>query len=171
MCSLKLPETLFGVDASETVYAAVADVAERSFFCMIDPCDSERFGDLASIHDAWLSSTVHFDDGKCSGNVSCRLPAPLALRLFDAFSGRDPGDTEPEEREILDMVGEFANMVCGSWLTRAANQRTFALSPPAVVPVESASIMANLDALGLLVVIEDIPCAIHISVDPAPAVH
>jgi hypothetical protein len=169
MCSLKLPETLFGADAAEAVYAAVTDVAERSFFCMIDPCESERFGDLALVHGGWLSSTVHFDDGKCSGGVTCRLPGSLAARLFDAFSGRDPGEPQPEEGEVADLVGEFANMICGSWLTRAANQRTFALSPPAVVPVETASITADLSALGLLVLIDDLPCAVDISITAIPA--
>jgi CheY-specific phosphatase CheX len=169
MCSLKLPETLFGADATETVYAAVTDVAERSFFCMIDPCEAERFGDLAAIHDGWLSSTVHFDDGKCSGSVTCRLPMALASRLFDAFSGRDAEEPQPEERETLDLVGEFANMVCGSWLTRAVNQRTFALSPPAVVPIETAGVVAGVNALGLLVVIDDLPCAVDISVTAASA--
>ena len=169
MCSLKLPETLFGADATDTVYAAVSDVAERSFFCMIDPCEEERFGDLATIHDGWLSSAVHFDDGKCSGHVSCRLPASLAARLFDAFSGRDAGEPQPEQREVLDLVGEFANMICGSWLTRAANQRTFVLSPPAVVPVETASVTANLSALGLLVLIDDLPCAVDIRITAVPA--
>lgn len=169
MCSLKLPETLFGADASETVYAAVTDVAERSFFCMIDSCDAERFGDLAATCEHWLSSTVHFDDGKCSGSVTCRLPMPLASRLFDAFSGRDADEPSPEEREVLDLVGEFANMVCGSWLTRAANQRTFALSPPAVTPIAHTTVTGEIESLGLLVAIEDLPCAIDISVKAVPA--
>jgi hypothetical protein len=53
---------------------------------------------------------------------------PLAERLFDAFSGRDPEEPAPPIAEIHDLVGEFANMICGSWLTRAANERTFAIA-------------------------------------------
>lgn len=163
MCSLKLPEALFGADAGGTVYAAVADVAERSFFCLIDPCDTGRFADIALLHDEWLISTVHFDDGACSGSVTCRLPGALAARLVDAFSGRDPSDPAPDTSEVMDLVGEFANMICGSWLTRAVNQRTFTLSSPVVVPMPQGLVTANFDDAGLLVVIEDLPCAVDVS--------
>jgi hypothetical protein len=170
MCSLKLPEPLFGIEAGEAVYAAVADVAERSFFCLIDPCEPDRFAGLAALHDRWLIASVHFDDGLCSGSVACQLPEALAIRLLDAFSGRDPGDPPPENDEVLDLVGEFANMICGAWLTRAVNQRTFTLSPPLVTPVPEAPAASGPDAApDLFVVIEELPCAVNVSFNAASA--
>ena len=163
MCSLKLPEPLFRPGAEEDVYAAVSDVAERSFFCLIDPCDAERFTELAAGHDDWLMSTVHFDDGQCTGSVSCRLPGVLAFRLFDAFSGRDPGDPEPPRAEVLDLVGEFANMICGAWLTKAINHRTFTLSPPAVVALD------RVEPAGLLLTIEELPCIVDVAFGRVPS--
>jgi Chemotaxis phosphatase CheX len=164
MCSLKLPEPLFRPGAEEDVYAAVSDVAERSFFCLIDPCAAERFAELAAGHDEWLMSTVHFDDGQCTGSVSCRLPVALAIRLFDAFTGRDPVEAAPPRGEMLDLVGEFANMICGAWLTKAINQRTFTLSPPTVIALERGEA-----GTGLRVTIEELPCAIDVAFGRVPS--
>src|SRR5262245_24397824 len=127
MSSLKLPETL-PIPDREEIFSAVADVAERSFFAMVDPCDDDRFAELSEPHSEWLVATVRFEERTCAGAVSCRLPSALADRLFDAFSGRDADEPPPHPEEVRDLVGEFANMVCGAWLTRAANDRTFALS-------------------------------------------
>ena len=61
MSSLKLPETLPTPDREE-VFSAVADVAERSFFAMVDPCDESRFEELAAPHAEWLIATVRFEE-------------------------------------------------------------------------------------------------------------
>jgi hypothetical protein len=169
MCSLKLPEPLFAPGAEADVYAAVSDVAERSFFCLIDPCEPERFAELATEHGDWLMSTIHFDDGACTGSVTCRLPWVLATRLFDAFSGRDASDPEPERAEVLDLVGEFSNMICGAWLTKAINQRTFTLSPPAVVALAGEGPESDFAHAGLLVAIEDLPCVVDVTFGRMPS--
>jgi len=85
----------------------------------------------------------------------------LADRLFDAFSGRDAEEPPPHPEEVRDLVGEFANMVCGAWLTRAANDRTFNLGKPSVgtKPVSSGGAETR---TGLMVAIDDLPCQIDV---------
>jgi hypothetical protein len=135
---------------------------------MVDPCDDERFAALTAAHRDWLSAVVPFVDHECAGTVTCRLPLPLAWRLFDAFAGRDQDDPAAAPGEIHDLVGEFANMMCGSWLTRAANQRTFTLGQPQV----GAGAAPVAPGVGLSVAIDDQPCliAIEFTRTPEPAV-
>jgi hypothetical protein len=160
MSLLKLPDTLPTPDREE-VFSAVADVAERSFFAMVDPCDDTRFAELAEPHTDWLVATVRFEERTCAGAVSCRLPNALADRLFDAFSGRDADEPAPDQDEVRDLVGEFTNMVCGAWLTRAANDRTFSLSKP-IVGTKPLSTGGAEMRTGLIVAIDDLPCQIDV---------
>jgi hypothetical protein len=108
---------------------AVGTVAERSFFAFVNAGEDPGYYDSAP---EWLVATVRFDDGPVSGSLTCSLPSDLALLLFDAFSGRDPRSALPPHHLLDDLVGEFSNMVCGTWLTRCAGHRAFRLSPPEV---------------------------------------
>ena len=167
MCSTKLLEAGAPISGGyETVLSAVTDVAERSFFAMVDAVDEARFSESGAAVSEWLASAVTFDDGGCRGTVVCHVPSLLADRLFDAFSGRDADDPLPLVAEVHDLVGEFANMVCGSWLTRAANDRTFALCKPEVTV--SATLTAD-PASALRVELDGSPLLIDISFERAPA--
>mgnify|MGYP006281464827 CR=1 FL=1 len=167
MCSLALPETLFGSDATTALRSAVADVVERSFFSMADECDAESFERVSAEIPAWVSASVQFDEGSSPGAVVCWIAAPLAERLFDAFSGRDPDEPPPSETDLYDLVGEFANMVCGAWLTRAVNQQTFSLTKPVVDACDSATAIAAVGDRGLTFFIDDMPIAIDVQVGRA----
>jgi hypothetical protein len=115
------------------IAVAVSTVAERSFFACVDRCDRPDFDDIQT---EWLVATVRFDDGPVSGSLACSLPSDLALRLFDAFSGRHPSASLPPRHQLDDLVGEFSNMVCGAWLTRCDTHRVFKLRPPVVSRVQ-----------------------------------
>src|SRR5262245_19928055 len=125
MYSMKWPETVRG--GADAVMSALTDVAEKSFFAIVESCEADRFQELAIPHSRWMTASVGFSERECAGEVRCTIPAALAERLYDAFTGRDPEDAAPPVAEVHDLVGEFANMLCGSWLTRAAGERTFAL--------------------------------------------
>jgi hypothetical protein len=109
--------------------AAVGIVAERSFFAFVDPCpppvddEDER---------EWFVASVRFDDGLLSGTLTCTLRSDLAQVLFDAFSGRHPASPLPSRHQVEDLIGEFSNMVCGTWLSRCAGERLFRLRQPVV---------------------------------------
>jgi hypothetical protein len=164
MCSLRSSDDLFGPDGEEALQSAVADVAERSFFVMADPCDEAQFDGLAATHQAWLAATVRFDEGICAGSVTCTLPALLAERLFDAFSGRDPEEPVPDPDQLADLAGELANMICGAWLTRAANDKTFILLRPEVKTWSGGWTPAEAATRRLTLAIDDLPFAIDVRV-------
>ena len=108
---------------------AVGTVAERNFFAFVDPC-----GDPVDDGDGreWLVASIRFDDGAVSGRLACSLRSDLAQMLFDAFSGRDPASPLPPRHLLDDLIGEFSNMVCGTWLSRCAGDRLFRLGRPVV---------------------------------------
>jgi CheY-specific phosphatase CheX len=158
MSSNTLPE-LAGPETADAVLAALQTVAERSFFAAAERCEGRTFARLASDEHAWLVSSVGFTEGASAGVMSCSLPAALAERLFHAFTGREPSDQAPAWEDVHDLVGEFANMVCGVWLSRSASGRTFALGQPGVVRARSAAAGAG---LALSAIVDDAPMAITV---------
>jgi CheY-specific phosphatase CheX len=109
---------------------ALAIVVEQSFFAMVDPVPSEA----PAVEGAIVSACVTFE-GSFSGSLTCRMPRALAHELTAAFIGEEPSDGEA----VDDLAGEFANMVCGRWLTDVAPQSLFRLDHPIVVPASAPS--------------------------------
>lgn len=126
------PKPLDFEPADHLIVHAVGTVAERSFFAFVDP-----YSDGADYDDGreWLVAKVRFEDGPVSGSLACSVRCDLAQVLYDSFSGRDPASPLPPGHELDDLVGEFSNMVCGTWLTRCGGHRAFRLSPPVVAHV------------------------------------
>ncbi|HUQ88837.1 MAG TPA: chemotaxis protein CheX [Vicinamibacterales bacterium] len=114
------------------IAGAVSSVAERCFFASVDRCDRP---DLDDFETEWLVASIRFEDGPVCGSLACSLPADLSLRLFDAFSGRDPAMPLPPRHQVDDVIGEFSNMVCGAWLSRCDTHRVFRLGQPVVTRV------------------------------------
>ena len=134
---------------------ALVDVAQESFFSFAEDCSSERFSEALKMVAAaegdpgsrWLSSYVDFD-GAFAGRVTVILPFALATDMAAAIAGLMPGD-RIEQPLVFDATGEFANMVCGTWLTRACVHRRFDLRPPAVsvMPVTPSEADGNEELL------------------------
>jgi hypothetical protein len=110
---------------------ALAIVAEESFFAMVDPVPD----DVPAVDGPLLNARVSFE-GSFSGALSCRMPRGLVQELTAAFTGEEvPSDGAA----VDDLAGEFANMVCGRWLTDVAPQSLFRLDHPVVTPVAAPS--------------------------------
>ena len=162
MCSTTL-QKLTDAAAAGAVVTAVETVAERSFFAVVDRCPAQVLSNLAGTVPHWMIATVRFEDGALHGWMSCLVPEPLAHELFDGFSGRDPSESAPGERDLYDLVGEFANMVCGTWLSRCVSDRAFRLAPPLVARIGAPA----LDGTGRVWVgIGNRPAAIDVSLQP-----
>ena len=161
MCSQQLQTAMFGPDGEAALVQAVGDVAERSFFAYAERCDPARFAELTEGIDRWYSASIRFEEDDATGVVDCLLPGDLAAELFDAFSGRDPGDPSPEPEAVADLLGEFANQVCGAWLTRAANRQTFTLRPPQVVVTDANAPRSAMLTLAL----NDRPLGVNVRTD------
>jgi len=158
----KLPK-LTDPEAASAMFEAVRAVAEQSFFAVAEPSDDRAFGVAAVQVPRWLVATVGFEQGPLAGSVSCTLPEGLANGLFDAFTGRDPGDPAPAATLVLDLIGEFSNMVCGAWLTRVEGNLTFTLSHPSVEPVVKPGTAGD---LRLVAAIDDLPVAVDLRLSP-----
>jgi hypothetical protein len=129
-------------DAGSTLRQAFVDVCENSFFAFVEECPPDRFATLVSLHtgattpDAaprqsqWLKASVGFS-GTFAGAVEVALPEPLATTLVSSLVGEEIDCSLPEHW-LFDGVGEFANMICGAWLTMLCNAEAFELRPPAV---------------------------------------
>ena len=59
------------------------------------------------------------------------LPERLGTWLVVSLLGL-PADTTLKDDQLLDGVGEFANMVCGAWLSKANETASFTLEMPKV---------------------------------------
>jgi CheY-specific phosphatase CheX len=141
------------------VRAALVDVAEHSFFAFVDAVEPDTAGEFSADVGSWLMATVVFS-GAFGGTLRVALAEPLARELFDAFLGLDPGATA-DEAPLFDLVGEFGNMVCGSWLTRSCQRRRFDLAHPAVE--RAAAVDARFDwAHALPLAINGQPAWLHL---------
>lgn len=121
-----------------TIVEACTRVAEVSFYAFAEPCDATRLVELdAVLHEqsggdpAWLRVFVQFS-GDCNGHLVLNLPASVGGELVASFVGLMPD--EVTEAQIADGLGEFANMVCGAFLTDAGSRLDFALTRPEVRP-------------------------------------
>lgn len=110
---------------------ALASVPEESFFAYTDACDEAGFTEAVhATAPGWLTASVGFT-GPFAGRVDLTLPDGLSRELCAALVGADSPD-ELEASAVVDFAGEFANMVCGCWLSRAYNDATFDLTSPRV---------------------------------------
>ena len=162
MSSLKLRRTPTPTEHLASVMEALVDVAENSFFGYVEPIDFARFDELAASVDGWIHASVHFD-GAFAGCLHAMLPDRLGRQLFASFLG---ADGEPSERELFDLIGEFANMVGGTWLTHTCQRRQFNLQHPEVTePHDARPSPATLDA-PVVVSFDDAPLVLWLEFVP-----
>ena len=147
-------------EAADAMLAAVQTVAEQSFFASAELCDDSSFGELVAMQSSWLVAKVRLVEGPFVGSFVCTLPDSLANALFDAFAGREPSAPAPARDQVHDLVGEFSNMVCGSWLTAVAGGQTFTLTHPLVQPAQGPP--GGASSLRLFVAVNDLPLAVHV---------
>lgn len=132
-------------DLREPLIQATSNVCETSFFAFTEPASPEVLAQIPA-EEQWFHSAVTFT-GPMSGRVTVFVPAGLARDLFGAFLGFDEQEAY-NNAELHDMVGEFGNMVCGTWLTSLGRDECFDLAHPEVTlaglpaPDEDAVVLA-----------------------------
>jgi len=107
---------------------ALTLVAEESFFTMVDPAS-----DVSLKEGSCIAACVDFS-GPFTGRLCCRMTRRLAHELTSAFTGAKPEEVAADGPEVADLAGEFANMVCGRWLTEVAPRALFTIARPTVDP-------------------------------------
>jgi CheY-specific phosphatase CheX len=163
-------------DASALLRDALFDVCEQSFFAFVEPCSPERFAELAAQVEPltadrrakpseWLKASVAFT-GPFGGAIEVVLPERLARSLVGSLLGEPPEAPMPEH-QIFDGIGEFANMVCGAWLSRLSDDCLFELRVPAVTRMTAgwspvAETNAHQELICRMVTINELPMRILI---------
>jgi len=112
----------------DRIVDAVVRVAERSLYAFAEPVSAALMP--AAIDGGWYDATVTFR-GPFAGQMSLAVPVLLARQICGAFLGDSEVD---DETAIRDLVGEFANMTCGTWLTALNQAGCFDLTHPEVTP-------------------------------------
>jgi len=134
---------------------AVVRVAERSLYAFAEPVPPALMP--RTIDGGWYDATVSFR-GPFSGELALAVPVMLARQIAAAFLGDSDVD---DETAIRDMVGEFANMACGTWLTAVNDAGCFDLAHPEVLPA------ADLDPRELAFVINELPVMLSARIEGA----
>ena len=89
-----------------------------------------------------LNFNLHFT-GDVSGHFVVSLESSTAGNLAANFLGEDPTALSPQE--VDEVVGELANMLCGSVMSQVEGEHKFVLSHPG--PVGDQSSLSTDDAL------------------------
>lgn len=110
-----------------------------------------------------------FDGTLSRGAIDLFLPEPLAQWLVASLLGVagevELGRVQLLDEQVFDGIGEFANMLCGAWLTDLAANLAFALSPPAVsrLPADwRPAHTANHNVCGHHLCVNDLPMQVLI---------
>lgn len=121
-------------DLHDALQTALIEVSENAYFVFVEPADHAQFADAVGlVKDAWLKVSVAFE-GSFAGAVEIVMPEPLGMWLVTSLLGMQ-GHESLEEVAQFDGVGEFANMVCGAWLSNLSDETLFTLHAPQVSPV------------------------------------
>lgn len=123
-------------DYRGALLAAVTEVAENSLFAFADASDEAAFEEAVTASNTgggsdWLRACIQFT-GPIGGRFELTISGGLARRLSTSFAGAATPD-DIGEGDLIDFTGELANMVCGTWLTRACQHESFSLTPPQVL--------------------------------------
>ena len=152
---------------------AIVDVAENLFFSYVERCDGARFRELvvavreaatnACVSTAWIHACIAFA-GPFSGHVDLYMPELLGAQLLSSFTGM-PAEQAVEDVQLMDMSGEFGNMVSGHWLRAAHVPAPFDLEAPRVTRL--AADWTPLDDEGTTdvhVALSELPLRVRVSV-------
>lgn len=112
-----------GLDYEVLLEAAVAEVLESMCFLSVNP-------DISSEEESrtiWVNRRVDFR-GPTQGSFGVAVKLPTAILIAGNFLGQEP--EELTELQACEVVGEIANMVCGTLLAQVDPQAPFHLATP-----------------------------------------
>jgi len=152
---------------------AIVDVAENLFYSFVERCNVARFHDLvsavreaatnAALSPAWIHARIAFV-GPFGGHVDLFMPELLGAQLLSSFTGMPP-EQAIDDGQLMDISGEFGNMVSGHWLRAANVDAPFDLAAPSVERLPSTWTPSDDDASGdVHVALSEMPLRVRVSV-------
>jgi CheY-specific phosphatase CheX len=122
-------------DLEALLLSAASDVLESMYFTSVTgPSEVPLSG-------AGWTAGLEFK-GELSGTFTLRMSMGSARLLAANFFGEEEADVS--ETAVADMVGEMANMICGSVLSRMETESHFKLSHP--LAEVSSDLMQRMDS-------------------------
>jgi CheY-specific phosphatase CheX len=113
------------IDFVDFLTGCCSEVLDTMYFTTVLDATPEEALDV--LHTGDFAFTLDFR-GDVSGNFGLHLDYATAYSLASNFLGEDGGNLP--HKEVGDVVGELANMLCGSVMSRVPSHRKFVLSPP-----------------------------------------
>lgn len=137
----------------DDLQAALITIAENTLYAFVDPSDAESWeeatlGDSSSGPHDWLRAVVDFS-GRVAGQVEVTFSAALGRELCASFAGLETQDMAPDD--VDDFAGEFAYVVCGTWLKHTWAREAFVLTPPSVAHLAGTTVRAAAPASAAVV--------------------
>lgn len=154
MSSAKSAPITLSSDVRDQLVDSATRVCETSFFAFVEPASNELLASAAD-ESRWYHTSVNYT-GPSHGSVAVALPEELAREVFAAFLGF-ADSSAANQAEVEDVVGEFANMVCGAWLTSLGGDSCFSLTHPEV----SSGGLPVLDENAIVLAVNDRPLVIR----------
>lgn len=110
---------------SSALLAAAPEVMETMFF------SEALVSEAPAENEAPVVRAIVAFSGEPHGNLSAEVDEPAARRLAADFVGAmEPDELSP--KQVEEVVGELANMLCGAMLTALHTDRIFELATPVV---------------------------------------
>lgn len=110
-------------EVNEYLGTSLNEVLESMFYLSADG----EVESPAEIPEDWMMRQLHFS-GPANGWFGIGAEAPTARLIASNFLGQEPEELSDEQ--VGDILGEVANMVCGSVLGHSASKQAFTLSAP-----------------------------------------
>ena len=116
-----VPESTIGTaDVGRILSEAAEEVLETMFF-------TAALGPAAFTGGAVFGAVVEFR-GEPAGTCTVRLTAEAASELTTNFLGLPDGEVQPHQ--VAQVLAEFANMICGSVVSRVESNARIELAAP-----------------------------------------
>lgn len=125
---------------SATLKATFSDVLAKLAFMFTEEAENAPLPG-----QTWLETTISYQGAVC-GTLRFRCTREFAVLLAANSLGVDPGDYAAS-KQSEDAVKEFANIVCGQYVTAAHGaEQAYNLSIPQTAVMRKPPILANNDS-------------------------
>jgi CheY-specific phosphatase CheX len=111
------------IDLDPLLMSAATEVLESMCFINVVTSSDESVTE----DGAWISARLHFQ-GPSSGYFGLRTPLGTARIIASNFLGEDEVDLNT--LQVIEVLCELSNMICGSFLSRLESNGVYDLSHP-----------------------------------------
>jgi CheY-specific phosphatase CheX len=112
-----------GIDFDPLLVSAATEVLESMcFISVVESSDGSVTED-----ETWIAARLQFQ-GPSSGDFGLRTPLGTARIIASNFLGEDEVDLNTSQ--VIEVLCELSNMICGSFLNRLGSKGAYDLSHP-----------------------------------------